>query len=157
MIYRRSLRQFELAGQSFDGGLPRFWLGWMWAAHFVVTGNTPKNLIDQSGVDLTTLSRNPMRIIEYKNVLKPSVDYLQNVGTLFIDTSQMAAFLGIEPKVLSQLVYTDRVPLPVRLGLGKSYRWSILELAEWVEAGCPRRRKWIELRGHSGWFPFNAR
>ena len=49
------------------------------------------------------------------------------------------------------------LPLPVRLGLGKSYRWSILELAEWVEAGCPRRRKWIEMRGHSGWFPFNTR
>lgn len=98
-----------------------------------------------------------MRIIEYKNVLKPSVDYLQNVGTLFIDTSQMAVFLGIQPKVLSQLVYTDRVPLPVQLGLGKSYRWSILELAGWVEAGCPWRRRWIELRGHSGWFPMNAR
>ena len=98
-----------------------------------------------------------MRHIEYTNVLRPNVDYLRNTGTLFLDSRQMAEFLGIPRSVLAPLVYTDRTPLPVKLGLGKCFRWSVLELAEWVEAGCPRRRKWIELRGHSGWFPLNAR
>lgn len=97
-----------------------------------------------------------MRHIEYTNVLRPSVDYLRNAGTLFLDSRQMAGFLGIPRSVLAQLVYTDRTPLPVNLGLGKCFRWSVLELAEWVEAGCPRRCKWIEMRGHSGWFPLNA-
>jgi predicted DNA-binding transcriptional regulator AlpA len=94
-----------------------------------------------------------MRQIEYKNVLTPSVDYLQTCGTLFLDSKQMAEFLGLQPKVVAQLVSTDRIPLPLRFGLGRSFRWSVLELAEWVEACCPRRGRWIELRGHSGWYP----
>ena len=75
-----------------------------------------------------------MRQIEYKNVLKPSVDCRRTVDALFLDSKQMAEFLKISSKVLTHLVYTDRVPLPVQLGLGKAYRWSSLELAEWVEA-----------------------
>lgn len=98
-----------------------------------------------------------MRHIEYANVLMPSVDYLRTAETLFLDSRQMAEFLGIPKSVLAQLVYTDRTPLPVKLGLGKCFRWSVLELAEWMEAGCPRRGKWIEMRGRSGWFPMNAR
>ena len=94
-----------------------------------------------------------MRHIEYTNVLSPSVDYLQKAESLFLDSAQMAEFLGIPKKVLVHLAYTDRIPLPVRLGLGKCFRWSILELAEWVEAGCPRRGRWIEMRGRSGWYP----
>jgi predicted DNA-binding transcriptional regulator AlpA len=82
-----------------------------------------------------------MRDIEYTNVLRPNVEYLRSAGTLFLDSGQMAEFLGISRSVLTQLVYTDRTPLPVRLGLGKCFRWSVLELAEWVTAGCPRRRK----------------
>jgi len=98
-----------------------------------------------------------MRHIEYAHVLKPSVDYLRSAGSLFLDSKQMAEFLDIPRPVLSQLVYTDRTPLPVKLGLGKCFRWSVLELTEWMEAGCPRRREWIEMHGHSGWFPLNAR
>jgi hypothetical protein len=94
-----------------------------------------------------------MRQIEYRNVLKPSIEYLQRCGTLMIDTKGMGEFLGVPSKVVSQLVYTDRIPLPCRLGIGKCYRWSILELLEWVEAGCPRRTQWIEMRGSSGWCP----
>ena len=94
-----------------------------------------------------------MRKIDYKNVLTPSVDYLENAGTLFLDSAHMAEFLGLPTKVISQLVYTDRIPLPVRLGYANCYRWSVLELAEWVEAGCPRRTEWIKMRGHSGWYP----
>lgn len=91
-----------------------------------------------------------MRKIEYKNVLSPSVDYLQNAGTLFLDAAHMAEFLGLPKKVLIHLVYTDRIPLPVRLGFGDCIRWSILELAEWVEAGCPRCKRWIEMRRNRG-------
>lgn len=94
-----------------------------------------------------------MRTIKYVNVLKPSVDYLQGSSKLMLDIKEMAEFLGLPRKAVSQLVYSDRIPLPMRLGLGHCYRWSILELLEWVEAGCPRRREWIEMRGHSGWFP----
>jgi len=94
-----------------------------------------------------------VRQIEYKNVLKPSIEYLERCSIFMLDTKGMAEFLGVSSKVITQLVYTDRIPLPCRLGIGKCYRWSILELLEWVEAGCPRRTKWIEMRGSSGWCP----
>ena len=94
-----------------------------------------------------------MRTIQYKHVLEPSIEYLESCGSLMLDTAGMAEFLGVTNKTLAQLVYTDRIPLPCRLGLGKCQRWSVLELLEWVGSGCPRRGKWIELRGSSGWSP----
>jgi len=98
-----------------------------------------------------------VRHIEYAHILKPDVDYLRNSGTLFLNSKQMAEFLKIPRPVLTQLVYTDRTPLPVKLGLGTCFRWSVLELAEWVEAGCPRRGEWIKMHGFSGCYPMNAR
>lgn len=92
-----------------------------------------------------------MRTIEYKHVLKPSIAYLQGCGTLLLDSAQMAEFLGVPQKVFIRLVYTDRVPLPVQLGLGKCFRWNVLELLDWIAADCPRRTKWIDIYGHSGW------
>ena len=91
-----------------------------------------------------------MRKIEYKNVLRPSVEYLEQCGRLMLDSSEMAAFLGVSEKVMTQLASTDRVPGPCRLGLGTGLRWSVLELHEWIEAGCPRRDTWIKLRRRSG-------
>ena len=90
---------------------------------------------------------------EYKHVLRPSVDYLSGCGKLLLDTSDMAEFLGVPPKVIQQLVYTDRLPLPMRLGLGNCPRWNIIEMLQWVECGCPGRERWIEMRGRSGWYP----
>jgi len=94
-----------------------------------------------------------VRTIEYRHTLKPSVEYLEQSGSLMLDTVGMAKFLGVPTKAMAQLVHTDRIPLPCRLGLGKCQRWSILELLEWVEAGCPRRRAWIEMRGSGGGRP----
>lgn len=67
-----------------------------------------------------------------------------------LDSSEMAAFLGVSQKAMTQLASTDRVPGPCRLGFGTCMRWSILELLEWVEANCPRREDWIKQRGRSG-------
>jgi predicted DNA-binding transcriptional regulator AlpA len=94
-----------------------------------------------------------MRAPKYRNVLRPSVEFLATNGKLMLDTKDMADFLGVPRRAFKFLVYTDRVPLPVRLGFGKCFRWSVLEVLEWVEAGCPRRRAWIAMRGRSGWYP----
>lgn len=91
-----------------------------------------------------------MRRIEYKIVLRPSIEFLEQCGKLMLDTPDMAEFLGVSQKTMTHLASTDRVPGQIRLGLGRCLRWSVLELLEWVEAGCPRRMKWIELRGTSG-------
>jgi len=84
---------------------------------------------------------------EIKNVLVPSVEFLQTFDRLFLNSSEMAAFLGVTKKVFVQLVYTDRVPAPVQIGYGTCARWSMLELLDWVIAGCPRRTVWHERHG----------
>ncbi len=92
-----------------------------------------------------------MREIEYRHTLKPSVEFLAHCGTLMIDSKGMAEFLHVPSKAVTGLVDNGRIPFPCQLGLGKCLRWSLLELLEWVEAGCPRRRQWMKMRGSSGW------
>jgi hypothetical protein len=65
-------------------------------------------------------------------------------------TRDMAQFLGVSIKVLQQVICSGRLPLRCRLSLGNCRRWSVLELLEWVEAGCPRVEKWMKMRGGSG-------
>ena len=88
---------------------------------------------------------------EHRNILRPSISHLEKCGHLLLDTRGMADFLGIPRSALQQLVYTDRIPLPVRLGLGKTMRWNVIELLKWMQAGCPRREEWIRTNGKSGW------
>jgi hypothetical protein len=94
-----------------------------------------------------------VRTIVYKHVFRPSAEYLERSGRLMLDTAGLAEFLGVPARAMAQLIDTDRVPFPCRLGLGRCQRWSVLELLEWVEAGCPRRWEWIKMRGSSGWSP----
>lgn len=86
--------------------------------------------------------------------LKPCVDHLRGHDNLLLDAKEVAAFLRVEPRKIHQLVSCDRIPLPVSLGLGTCRRRSLIELLEWVEAGCPRRTDWIASRGQSGWYPW---
>ena len=62
----------------------------------------------------------------------------------------MAAFLGVPTSKVHQLSYNDRIPLPVKLGLGRCPRWSVFELLEWVQAGYPDKQ--VEV-----WFQDEAR
>lgn len=88
--------------------------------------------------------------INYKNLLQPNVQALIQSGKLLIDVHGMAAFLGISSDKVNQLRYTDRIPAPVRLPMTKIRRWSVFELLDWVEKGCPRRVAWIQTHGWSG-------
>ena len=91
------------------------------------------------------------RKIEYRTVLKPSVERLVKQGHLMVGTAQMAVFLGVSQEKVHRLRSNGRLPLPIRLGLGQMPRWSVYELLEWVEAGCPPAGDWIKQRGWSGW------
>jgi predicted DNA-binding transcriptional regulator AlpA len=93
-----------------------------------------------------------MRKIDYRNILKPSVEYLATCGTLLIRSDEMAQFLQIPQKAVVHLANTDRIPMPLRLGFGKHTHWSVLELLEWVEAGCPRRGPWLAMLRQRGWY-----
>jgi predicted DNA-binding transcriptional regulator AlpA len=90
---------------------------------------------------------------QIRHHIEPDVQYLEECGKLLLTSEEMARFIQLPKPVVQQLVYSDRIPLPLHLGLGKTARWSVFELLEWTEAGCPRRSKWIEARGSSGWCP----
>jgi predicted DNA-binding transcriptional regulator AlpA len=89
----------------------------------------------------------------YKHDIRPNITFLQECGKLLLDTKDLAQFLQLPLPIVQRLVSSNRIPLPLHLGLGKLARWSVFELLEWTEAGCPIRSRWIELRGTSGWFP----
>jgi len=89
---------------------------------------------------------------EYRHVLTPSIAYLRDSESVLLDTRGMAEFLGVPQSAVYDLEYRDRIPLPVRLGLGRTLRWNVFELLNWVQAGCPRRTDWIRMNGKSGYF-----
>lgn len=86
-----------------------------------------------------------------KVILKPDAEFLKRCDRLLLSSKQMAEFLGISAIQVTWLVYSDRIPLPLKIGWGRCLRWSAYELREWVDASCPRRGKWIEIHGSSGW------
>ncbi len=90
---------------------------------------------------------------DYKHILRPSCAFLEGCGKLLLDTRDLAEFLQVPLKAVKQLAYSDRIPMPVTLGLGTCIRWNVIELLDWVESGCPRRTKWMEMRGRSVWYP----
>jgi len=82
--------------------------------------------------------------IEYKVIIKPSLDYLARCGKLLLAPKDMADFLSVSPAKVYQMAHTSRLPVPIRLGIGQFPRWSVLELLDWIAAGCPCRDRWME-------------
>ena len=91
--------------------------------------------------------------LQFRHILRPSIDYLTTCEHLLLGIPDMARFLGISEKTMRQIAMTNRIPHPMRFPLGQCRRWNVLELLDWVHAGCPRRDAWIAMRGRSGWYP----
>lgn len=56
-----------------------------------------------------------------------------------VESAEMA---GVAKRTWWRFVSSGRAPAPVRLG--GAVRWRRNELAEWIQAGCPRVRKGVE-------------
>ncbi len=64
---------------------------------------------------------------------------------LALPAADAAKLLGISERHLWALHSSGRLgPLPVRLG--RAVRWNRRELADWLDAGCPRRADWLADR-----------
>jgi predicted DNA-binding transcriptional regulator AlpA len=64
---------------------------------------------------------------------------------LAVDAKGAARLLGISVSHFFELRAAGKVgPTPFRLG--RSVRYKILELREWVEAGCPGRERWAAMQ-----------
>ena len=63
---------------------------------------------------------------------------------LLIDIASLAVLLSRSVAALERDQAADR--LPRALKLGRSKRWRLQEVVEWVSAGCPDRRTWEARR-----------
>jgi len=62
-----------------------------------------------------------------------------------LSASDAAAMLGISESHFYSLHKLGRLgPLPRRMG--RTVRWSRLELLAWFDAGTPQRNKWLDER-----------
>jgi hypothetical protein len=85
-----------------------------------------------------------MREIEYRHVLKPSVEYLERCGRLMLDSSEMASFLRVSQKVLTQLASTDHIHALVGLGVAEVAVGNLLIKEEWLREALqiePKKRR----------------
>ena len=94
-----------------------------------------------------------MAPLNFKHEIRPNIAFLRECRKLLLDTNDLAKFLQLPKPIVQRFISSNRIPLPLHLGLGKLARWSLFELLEWTEAGCPNRTEWIKLRGTTGWYP----
>jgi len=66
---------------------------------------------------------------------------------LLVDSTKVAAMLGISESGLWRLLSQERVPRPIRLG--RRTLWSPEELRRWVHAGCPNQSRWAAMTDDS--------
>jgi excisionase family DNA binding protein len=52
-----------------------------------------------------------------------------------LNADEVAAMLGISERTLWRLLSAGKVPEPVRFG--RSTRWRLADVKEWIEEGCP--------------------
>jgi len=72
-----------------------------------------------------------------------ATDAAQRDG-LLIDIKGVAVMLGRSPRSIYRDDTAGRMPKPIKLGGSK--KWRAAELLEWIDAGCPDRRKWEKTR-----------
>lgn len=72
----------------------------------------------------------------------------QTVEKLLCSTNDAAAMLGVGKSKFYQMHSTGTLgPMPILLDTKKM--WSVDELRQWVQAGCPIREKWQQIRGNN--------
>ena len=57
-----------------------------------------------------------------------------------VPRNELARLLGVSPRHLARLSASGQLPQPVRLG--RSVRWSLDEIARWLQAGAPDQATW---------------
>ena len=54
---------------------------------------------------------------------------------LLIQAEELAALLNVSERTLWRLLSAGKIPEPVRLG--RSTRWRLDEVRQWINDGCP--------------------
>ena len=69
---------------------------------------------------------------------------VRNGEQIAMTSTVAASMLGISRSHFYKLRASDSLPAPIRLG--RCTRWRADELRDWVEAGCPPRNRWEQIR-----------
>jgi predicted DNA-binding transcriptional regulator AlpA len=59
---------------------------------------------------------------------------------LLVDIQGLAVLLSRSVPALERDQAAGRIPRPLRIG--RSKRWPLAEIQDWIAAGCPCRREW---------------
>lgn len=60
-----------------------------------------------------------------------------------ISAARLAGMLSISERTLRRLLDAGKLVRPVRIG--RSVRWRLAEVREWIDAGCPGLREWERM------------
>ncbi len=71
---------------------------------------------------------------------RPADEVEATIEPIVVRGSEAARLLDISPQSFRRLGLSGQVPKP--LHIGRSRRWSVVELRAWVAAGCPCRQRW---------------
>lgn len=63
--------------------------------------------------------------------------------SLLINAFDAAELCGVGKSQWYALVSSGKTPAPIKLG--RKTLWRKSELQEWIEAGCPARKKWENM------------
>lgn len=66
------------------------------------------------------------------------------MAPLLVNISQVAKLLGVAVRTARRMDVSGKLPVPVRPG--KSKRWRLAELHQWVDKGCPGRTRWESMK-----------
>ena len=64
---------------------------------------------------------------------------------LAFSAQQLADRLGASLRHIRRLDSAGKIPRPIRLG--RSVRWPVQEIKDWMDAGGPDRRTWEAMKG----------
>ena len=62
-----------------------------------------------------------------------------------LDADGLAGELQVSLHTIRRYDASGTIPRPIKLG-GRLLRWPRAEIVAWMEAGCPDRREWEEIK-----------
>ena len=62
-----------------------------------------------------------------------------------VDAKQLSELLSLSVRTIRTMDAAGKLPKPVRLN-GRSVRWIMAEINDWLRAGTPDRQTWEVLR-----------
>ena len=69
---------------------------------------------------------------------------LETTQALAVDAKTLAGLLGVSKRHVRRMNSAGSLPRPIKLG--RSVRWSVAEVNQWIEAGCPDRENWEAMK-----------